>query len=370
MIKDRVIVKYNDLVVGRLGYTSERKVAFQYDETWLTSGFSINPFKLPLSKEVFISKSTYFEGLFGVFADSLPDSWGRLLLERYLENKSIDVHNLGVLDRLLIVGKSSMGALTYEPAYKIGKIDTILDLDELSIECKNILYSHKCNKIDEIFKLGGSSGGARPKVFLDIDKEPWIIKFSNHIDMNNSGVMEYDYLECAKECGINVPVCRLFYSELCDGYFGVKRFDRNIDERLHVVTVAGLLEVDYRAPCLDYNELIKLTKILTRDVDQYEMFKLMCFNVFAHNLDDHAKNFSFIYYPNKKIWRLSPAYDLTYSSTYYGEHTTSVNGKGKDITDDDLLKVAINNKLDREICLKIIKHIRECVSLRLQKYIK
>ena len=96
----------------------------------------------------------------------------------------------------------------------------------------------------------------------------------------------------------------------------------------------------------------------------------MCFNVFSHNLDDHSKNFSFLYNSDKKCWELSPAYDLTYSNTYFGEHTTSVNGKGIDISIDDLLQVGIKNKLDKDICLSIITEVKECVEEKLGNIIK
>ena len=370
MINDRVIVKYQDKIVGKLGYTSDRRVAFQYDEKWLENGFSLNPFELPLTSKILIAKKPYFQGLFGVFYDSLPDNWGRLLLDRYLESKGINFQDIGILDRLVMVGDSGMGALTYEPAYKVDIRVKGLSLDEISEECSKILKSEKTNKIETLFKLGGSSGGTRPKAMLDIDGEPWIVKFTNHIDNKDSGLMEYEYLECARECGINVPKTKLFKSNICKGYLGIKRFDRDGDTRFHMVTVAGLLEVDYQSPCLDYKELIKLTKILTRNIDEYEMFRLMCFNVFSHNQDDHAKNFTFIYYPDQKVWRLSPAYDLTYSTTYYGEHTTSVNGKGINISEEDMLKVGLENKLDRKKCLNIINQVKECVLRRLGKYIK
>lgn len=98
-----------------------------------------------------------------------------------------------------------------------------------------------------------------------------------------------------------------------------------------MLTAAALLELDFNQPSLDYHELMKLTKILTRDCteDVENMYRRMCFNVFAHNRDDHSKNFTYIYNEKDDMWRLSPAYDLTYSNTYYGEHTTTVDGNGK-----------------------------------------
>ena len=135
-----------------------------------------------------------------------------------------------------------------------------------------------------------------------------------------------------------------------------------------MVTVAGLLELDYRSPCLDYKDLIKLTKILSNEEDAYEMFRRMCFNVYSYNLDDHAKNFSFIYVIEEKRWILSPAYDLTRSNTYFNEHTTSVNGKGKNILDEDLLQVGLVNNLNKEKCLEIMSFVKKNVNDMLKKY--
>ena len=140
-----------------------------------------------------------------------------------------------------------------------------------------------------------------------------------HVDGENAGKMEYDYSCCAKKCGIIMSETRLFPSEKCEGYFGIKRFDRISDKngtkRIHMLTAAALLELNFEQPSLDYHSLMKLTKILTRDneKDMREMFRRMCFNVFAHNRDDHSKNFTYLYYEEKDCWRLSPAYDLTYS---------------------------------------------------------
>ncbi len=102
-------------------------------------------------------------------------------------------------------------------------------------------------------------------------------------------------------------------------------------KKIHMLTAAALLEFDFEQPSLDYHSLMKLTKILTRDNknDVENMFRRMCFNVFAHNRDDHSKNFTYLYNETEDVWRLSPAYDLTYSTTYYGEHTTTVDGNGR-----------------------------------------
>lgn len=368
MRQDRIInVFFHDRLVGTLAMTNERKAAFEYADEWLENGFSISPFSLPLEKKVYVPVKDYFNGLWGVFADSLPDAWGQLLLDRMLKEKGCNIDNVSMLDRLAIVGESGMGALTYRPELDMPKQEKLSSLDELSEQCQKILNTEYSDKLDELYRLGGTSGGARPKIMTKIDDEDWIIKFPAHVDGKNAGLMEYRYSQCAKQCGIDMEETRLFPSDICDGYFGTKRFDRKNDSfgehRIHMLTAAALLELDFRQPNMDYHQLMKLTKILTRDNkhDIENMYRRMCFNVFAHNRDDHSKNFTFIYDENNDGWRLSPAYDLTYSTTYYGEHTTTVDGNGRNPGIKELAAVGTAAGIGKDICTEIAYDIEKCV---------
>ena len=368
-------VYYDERHVGTLAMTADHKVAFQYCEEWLENGFPISPFSLPLKKQVFVPTKDYFDGLFGVFADSLPDNWGRLLLNRLLRAHKQNSEELNVLERLAIVGKSGMGALTYYPEKQLSDQQSKADLDELAEQCQKILNTEYSDKLDELYQLGGTSGGARPKIMTTINDGDWIIKFPVHVDGKDVGKMEYDYSCCAKECGISMTETRLFPSEKCKGYFGIKRFDRILTrdniKKVHMLTAAALLEPDFEQPSLDYHELMKLTKILTRDnyEDMENMFRRMCFNVFAHNRDDHSKNFSYIYDEEKDSWRLSPAYDLTYSNTYYGEHTTSVDGNGRNPGEKEILAVGISAGMKKDTCTEIMEKIKKCVNEQLGAYL-
>lgn len=351
-------VFYNDILVGTLAKTPERVAAFEYDPDWLNNGFSISPFSLPLVKKVFIPKYEPFDGLFGVFNDSLPDGWGRLLVDRLFLKNKINPVEIDNLNRLAVVQESGMGALTYKPEHKFQTENDISNLDILAQECSKILESQNSDNLDELFQLGGSSGGARPKILTSIDNGDWIIKFPSSTDPKNIGEKEYQYSLCAKDCGINMTETKLFPSEICSGYFGIKRFDRGNNKKVHMVSVSGLLETSHRLPNLDYNLLMKLTLELTRNYEDIgQLFRLMCFNVFAHNRDDHSKNFSYLYDDNKKEWHLSPAYDLTYSSSFNGEHATTINGEGKNPSSDDILTIAknigLNEKFAKDIALEI-----------------
>lgn len=366
-------VFYKEQFVGTLALTAGHKAAFAYDDAWLENGFSVSPFSLPLKKQVFIPAKDYFQGLFGVFADSLPDAWGSLLLSRLLERRGIPEDSLTILNRLAIVGSSGMGAFTYRPETELSLQPSSGSLDKLAEECRKLLNAEYSDVLDTLYRLGGTSGGARPKIMTQLQGQDWIIKFPAHTDGTESGRMEYEYALCAKQCGIAMTETRLFPSEICGGYFGTRRFDRDSQgDRIHMLTAAALLELDYRQPSLDYHSLMKLTKILTGNnrEDTENMFRRMCFNIFAHNRDDHSKNFSYLYDEKQDCWRLSPAYDLTYSSTYYGEHTTTVDGNGKDPGEKELLAVGRNAGLSRAVCTEMISQIKNCVNTMLKEWVK
>lgn len=366
-------VYYHNLHVGTMALYQNRFAAFEYDSDWLIEGFSISPFSLPLEKKVFMPRLDPFCGIFGVFADSLPDGWGRLLVDRLMRKNGINPYEIGSLERLAIVGNSGMGALTYRPTMSMESQYGELSLDEIANECEKILNTENTGNLDYLFAKGGSSGGARPKILTKVDDEEWIIKFPSSEDSKDIGKQEFDYAICAKECGIEVEDVRLFPSENTKGYFGTKRFDRvgngEADKR-HMVSASGLLETSHRIPNLDYDILMKLTLGLTKSMEECEkLFRLMCFNVFAHNRDDHSKNFTFIYLEEENRWCLSPAYDLTYSNSIGGEHATTINGNGVNPDMDDILAVAKRIGLNTTKANKTAKAIKECVEQMLGNYI-
>ena len=342
-------------MVGLL-YENAGRVFFEYSPDFLQSGIALSPFKLPLKPGVFEDEKRTFDGLFGLFNDSLPDGWGCLLLDRKLRKRALSYDSITPLSRLSMIGLNPMGALEYEPADEAAEEVGNVELDSLSGEVDKILAGNDSDVLDELLKLNGSSGGARPKIvaYVSDDRQkiihgganppagftPWIIKFSERHDKLNSGETEYRYSLAAKEAGIDMPPTHLFPSKNGGGYFGVQRFDRTPQGKVHVHTACGLLHASHRFSCLDYENLLKLTLVLTRDITQAEeMVRRMVFNVKSGNRDDHSKNFSFLLNKNFE-WRLAPAYDLTPSAGINGEQTAMVNGKGRNITDEDLIAAA------------------------------
>lgn len=311
-----------------------------------------------------MAKRDPFGGNFGVFDDSLPDGWGNLLLDRYLQEKGIDSYKLKILERLSLIGSTGRGALEYRPDKSVVTDDEFLDFDRLSKEAEKILESKESDgSVDLLYKYGGSSGGARPKVFAKIDGREWLVKFKATSDPVNVGEIEYNYSILAKECGIRMAETRLF-----DGrYFGVERFDRTPQGKIHTISAAGLLHANYRIPSLDYSLLLKLTLNLTKDMEQVAgMFRLMVFNILISNRDDHAKNFSFQWIDGG--WKLSPAYDLLPSSGFNGYHTTTINGKGEPAL-SDIITVATEIGLSRQYATQIIDDLTEkCISGKMLKF--
>lgn len=369
-------VYYQNRKVGTLARYKEHLAAFEYDKKWLRDGFSISPFSLPLQPGVFIPKLDPFEGLFGVFSDSLPDGWGRLLVDRLMRKNGLQPRNMGNIERLAIVGKSGMGALCYEPDWQLGASESDLELDKIAEECSAILRTDHADHLDELFCMGGSSGGARPKILVTVDGEEWLIKFPSREDDRDIGQQEYRYALCAKACGIEMAETRLFDSKKCEGYFGTKRFDRGKtaegeEIRTHMISASALLETSHRTPNLDYELLMKLTMRLTEDFSELEkLYRLMCFNVFSHNRDDHSKNFSYLYDEKSQTWRLSPAYDLTYSFSLGGEHATTVHGNGADPGLTDLLAVAEQAGISRIRAKEIAERVEACVWDHLRCYLE
>ena len=371
---NKVDIFYHDRQVGTMALYENRLAVFEYDGEWLRDGFSISPFSLPLEKKVFVPKIDPFEGLFGVFADSLPDGWGRLLVDRLMRRNGLNPQTIGSLERLAIVGNSGMGALTYRPVILMENVQGDLSLDEIAGECSRILNTESSENLDYLFAKGGSSGGARPKILTKVGEEDWIIKFPSSDDSQNIGKQEYDYALCAQACGLNMEEVRLFPSNKTKGYFGTKRFDRRgkgEEGKVHMVSAAGLLETSHRIPNLDYDILMKLTLQLTRSMEECEkLYRLMCFNVFAHNRDDHSKNFTYLYEEKAQRWILSPSYDLTYSNSLGGEHATTVNGNGVNPEMEDILAVAEKTGLNVAKSQKTASEIKECVYEMLGEYIQ
>tara|TARA_B100000809_G_scaffold119529_1_gene117785 strand:+ start:16642 stop:17874 length:1233 start_codon:yes stop_codon:yes gene_type:complete len=332
-------------------------IYFKYYTSFIKSGLDISPIKLALNDGLNKADKIPFEGLFGVFNDSLPDGWGRLLLDRKLMAEGVLPSDLSPLDRLAYVGTSGMGAINYRPLKEMNaEKKGVLELDDIANELDKVYEGTSIEIIEELFNLGGSSGGARPKIFVGYNRvteqliygsnnlpesnEHWIIKFPSSTDLPDIARIEYAYHKMALDAGIKMNECKLFSGASGQKYFGTKRFDRDGNNRIHMHSACGLLHDDFRLSTMDYGHLMDVAFNLIKDVRVYEeVLRLAIFNIYTHNRDDHSKNFSFLMDENGS-WRFSPAYDLTFSSSSHGMHSTMVAGESERPGEDQLKELA------------------------------
>ena len=355
MIKDvqAVSVMYHGRKVGTLSLSSKANCQFEYDKDWLANGFSISPLQLPLKAGLFTADYRPFNGNFGIFEDSLPGGYGEYLLRKVLRKSGIDPRSLTPVQWLSIIGTSGMGALCYVPETRLPHEDTGQSLDEMQQMALDVLSEKTDEHAGVLYFKSGNSGGVRPKCIFSDEEGHWLVKFRHTYDPKDMGETEYHYNEVARQCGIDVPEFKLMEGK----FFAVRRFDIDENgERLHVATASALLNEPITPPKMDYHSLLQLTGFLTQSPEAVEQqFRRMTFNVYAHNMDDHARNFSFIC--REGNWTLSPAYDLTNDHTL-GEHASTVNFKGLP-TDEDLIVVGMNIRISRVRCQEIIEEIRE-----------
>ncbi|HWZ22512.1 MAG TPA: type II toxin-antitoxin system HipA family toxin [Cytophagaceae bacterium] len=354
-----------------------KRIYFKYYSSFIDRGIEISPFKLKLSDQLHYAKEIPFDGLFGVFADSLPDGWGRLLLDRTLTSRGISIQEITPLDRLSYVGTKGMGALIYRPEMDSDFSESKkIELDSIAQATNHILKGTSSDVLEELFQLGGSSGGARPKILvgynstldqlthgeedLPKDYEHWLIKFSASSDRKDSANIEYAYYKMAIDAGIEMNESKLFKSDSGNVYFGTKRFDRVNNKRLHLHSAAGLMHDNFRLSNIDYGDLMDGSFKLENHVRAYEnILRMAAFNVFAHNRDDHSKNFSFLMDEIGK-WKLAPAYDLTFSTSTHGMHSTMVSGESQNPSKKHLMELVDYFKINKG--LEIIQKVQDVTS--------
>jgi len=367
-------IEGSKIEVGEL-VADGKKIFFRYYTSFVDLGLEISHFKLPLLEKTYQAEPIPFDGLFGVFSDSLPDGWGRLLVDRHLSNKGIALTTVNQLDRLTYVGENGTGALVYHPALEIEQPKIILNLDSISKQVKQVLEGTDEDVIEKLFPFGGSSGGARPKIVVGYNQKTnhliyganvlpkgydhWIIKFPSTNDYPDQAEIEYAYYKMATSAGIQMSESKLFQGKSGKKYFGTKRFERTEKGKLHMQSAAGLLHDDFRRSTLDYGHLMDAGFRLTKQAIVYEdILRLAAFNVYANNRDDHSKNFSFLMDAKGK-WIFAPAYDLTFSASSHGLHSTSVAGESKSPGRKNLLELADEFLLKKGN--KIINEVQEAL---------
>ncbi|MGC9991735.1 MAG: type II toxin-antitoxin system HipA family toxin [Candidatus Cybelea sp.] len=365
--------------VGRIAL--DRGIALlEYDSDFIASGLTLNPYLPPPAKGLVEPKSPRdFDGLPGFIADSLPDAWGRLLMHRRAEAAGISYSSLTPLDKLAVIGSRAMGALTYEPEIASDHPEAV-DLERLAAQSLELLEGRDIAMLPVLERLGGSSGGARPKALIAFNQstnaiadgtgrmpngfEAWLVKFrSSRNDLEDFGPQEAAYADMARDAGLSVAPTRLFPGTAY-GYFGTQRFDRLAgDGRLHMLSAAAMLDMDWESGGLDYDHLLRLGRYVVQRHDAAErLFARMVFNVVASNRDDHAKQHAFLM-NERGAWDLAPSFDLTFARGRGGEHYLAVKGReGDDITTGLMVELGREHGIDAAESRSTIERTTDAVN--------
>ena len=376
--------------------------SFEYDRNFAGSGIELSPIMMPLSGRVFefpdLAEGS-FRGLPGLIADSLPDRFGNAVINRWLVSQGKTDDDFTVLDRLCYTGSRGMGALEFVPATGPGSdLSEEINVREMVAFASKVLHSREDlreTKIDEagleqLLKFGTSAGGARAKAIIAWNEDTneirsgqvdagegfdyWLMKFDG---VNGNGdhdreddpeytLIEYAYYRMALAAGIAMNECRL-YGEGERHHFMTKRFDRMNGKKLHMQTLGAIAHIDYNYPGLcSYEQAAGCMRRMNLPAsDMEQLFRRMVFNVMAVNQDDQVKNISFLM-DRDGIWRLAPAYDLTFSydpsNLWLSSHQMLVNGKSAGITLQDMMESGRNMDISTTRCSRIISEVSAAVA--------
>ena len=370
----------NEKKLGTLAWSGkERRAYFEYSAEFLAAPLLISPFHMMAATGLIAAPRDPFDGLHGLFNDSLPDGWGRILLDRRFQRAGIDYTQLTPIDRLSAVGRTGMGALTYVPDLPDDrKQPTDADLDWFADQVELVQTEMDVADIDSLQGAQGGSAGARPKIMIGFNRaenscvldygrpldpgfERWMVKAPGSNDPGEIGAEEKAYALMAAAAGLEMADTQLFDTRKGRRLFATKRFDRTPAGRRHMHTASGLLNASHREASLNYEQLHKLTHMMTRDAAEVlKMFRNMVFNVYAKNRDDHAKNHAFLMDGNGR-WSLAPAYDLTFSSGPGGEHSAAIAGEGRNPGMSHLLAVARGASISDQDARYVIEQVRTAV---------
>lgn len=356
---------------------------YEYDPAMLKSGIEVSPLRLPLGPGQFRFPElvrTGFRGLPGLLADSLPDSFGNAVIDRWLAGHGRDAASFSPIERLCYVGSRGMGALEFKPAIRRREEAVPIEISEL-VELAAVIQAERESfrselgagddehraALEDILRVGSSAGGARAKAVVAWNPdtgellsgqvgapegfEHWLLKFDGVLQRDREladpagfGKIEYGYHLMALSAGIAMSPSRLLH-ENGRSHFMTRRFDRGPQgEKRHMQTLCALGHYDFQlAGAHSYEQALMAMQKLRLPVPQLtELFRRMLFNVLARNQDDHTKNIAFLM--NKQgEWNLSPAYDLTFAynprGDWTGSHQMTIAGKRDGFTRDELLEV-------------------------------
>lgn len=372
--------------IGRLVWdSSTRRTYFMYNPEQMDKIPDIAPLLSPMKSRnillpIYGDDRPLYQGLPPFIADSLPDSWGNTLFDKWVKDNKIPRNKVTPLYKLMFIGSRGMGALEYEPfatdlthtrAVDIKSLHD-LSLKILQYRDNTVLDANEELTLQALLAVGTSAGGRQMKAIVAINDETGEIRSGqvNGLDGYDYYILKFGdksmpmaeietaYYNMALSAGIEMEECRLLPVEGIN-HFLTKRFDRKNGEKIHLQTLAAI-NPDARS----YEDLIATCRELSISESEIEkLFALMVFNIIANNTDDHNKNFSFLLEENGP-WRMAPAYDVTFIFNTNGtgpnlERRLSVGGKISDISKSDLLDFAKQN--DIKNATAIINRVAEAI---------
>jgi len=366
--------------IGAVAWDDERTAAnFEFTPEFIAAGLDIAPLTMPRRSGIFsfpqLPPKT-FRGLPGLLADVLPDRYGNLLIDLWLQQRGRTPSDFSPVERLCYIGSRGMGALEFRPALvRAPQAATPLEVSELADLARTVVgnrsqlmvkLDEKAKALDNIIRVGTSAGGARAKAVIAWNRstgevrsgqvppppgfEPWILKFDGVRDETlgdpqGFGRVEYAYHRMAAEAGIEMTECRLF-EEHGRAHFMTRRFDRTTaNGKLHMQSLCALAHYDFNAPgAYGYESAFDAIQRLNLGAPAVaQMYRRMVFNVLARNQDDHTRNIAFLM-DQSGTWRLAPAFDVIWAYNPSGEwtnrHQMSVNGKRDEFVRADFEAVA------------------------------
>lgn len=328
-----------------------RTILFEYTAEAMRQQLELSPRMLELNVSAYEDFPVHQMRLPGLVADSLPDGWGLLLMDRAFRRAGLQ--SVSPLDRLAFIGDRAMGALSYEPA----DLDTLPDEDvkllDVAKQVQMVVDGADAEVLRRLMLLGGSPQGARPKALVYYDpasgvmrtqasdnEEPWLVKFPANGEHKDACALEHAYAQLAVACGLEMPQTRYFDLDSRHAAFGIQRFDRQNGMRVPMHTLAGFLHADFRIPSVDATTFLRATRAITHDEREVaKAFQRVVFNVAFNNRDDHVKNFAFCL-DQQRQWKLAPAYDLTFNEGPGGEHQMDVCGEARTPGRAELMRLA------------------------------
>ena len=396
-------------IVGAVAWDHNKGLgSFEYDPTFTSKQWDLAPLKMPIQQRGRIfsfpelrqsrnSEFDTFKGLPGLLADVLPDKYGNQLINVWLAQHGRAENSMNPVEMLCFIGSRGMGALEFEPSqldekktpFKV-EIQSLVDIAQKVLSKRKAfetnLSKDEENAVMDIFKIGTSAGGARPKAVIAYNEKTgevrsgqtkapkgfghWLIKLDGVSDVQlgatkGYGRVEMAYYLMATDCGIDMMPCRLL-EENGRAHFITKRFDREGSHtKHHIQTLCAMKHMDFNEVLsFSYEQLFQTMRELRLPYPEAEqMYRRMVFNVMAKNCDDHTKNFAFRLKKGEQ-WSLAPAYDICHAyrpdSQWVSQHALSINGKRTGLTTEDL--IAVGKSMNMKKARAIIREIDQVVS--------